>query len=105
MAHFAASRHAVRAKWACLGIWQPEAGRRRADNRCMIVFYWVMAVLIVGTFVPSVLYLVLYAVTGEDACMRRARGLWNYTRLFSLFAGNLLIWGHVIVGLWRIWFS
>jgi hypothetical protein len=71
----------------------------------MIVFYWVMAVLIVGTFVPSVLYLVLYAVTGEDGCMRRARGLWNYTRLFSLLGGNILIWGHVLVGLWGIWFS
>ncbi len=76
-----------------------------ADNRYMTVFYWVMGLLIVGTFVPSVLYLVLYAVTGEDGCMRRARGLWNYTRVLTLFAGNLLIWGHVIVGLWRIWFS
>jgi len=70
----------------------------------MTVFYWVMGVLIVGTLVPSVLYLVLYAVTGEDGCMRRARGLWNYTRLLTLFAGNILIWGHVLVGLWRIWF-
>jgi hypothetical protein len=77
---------------------------RGTDNDCMTVFYWVMGVLVVGTFVPSVLYLVLYAVTGEDGCMRRARGLWNYTRLLTLFAGNILIWGHVIVGLWRIWF-
>jgi hypothetical protein len=37
--------------------------------------------------------------------MRRARGLWNYTRLFSLLGGNILIWGHVLVGLWGIWFS
>jgi hypothetical protein len=81
-----------------------EAWRHRADNGRMIVFYWVMGVLIVGTFVPSVLYLVLYAVTGEDGCIRRARGLWNYSRLLTLFAGNILIWGHVIVGLWRIWF-
>ena len=58
----------------------------------MTVFYWVMGVLIAGTFVPSVLYLVLYASTGEDGCLRRARGL----------GGNILIWGHVIVGLWRI---
>ena len=76
-----------------------------ADNRPMTVFYWVMGILIVGTFVPSVLYLVLYAVTGEDGCLRRARGLWNYTRLFTLMAGNILIWGHVVVGLWSIWFS
>ena len=36
---------------------------------------WASAVqsLIVGTFVPSVLYLALYAATGEDGCLRRAR--------------------------------
>jgi hypothetical protein len=77
---------------------------RGTDNVAMTVFYWVMGVLIVGTFVPSVLYMVLYAVTGEDGCLRRARGLWNYTRLLSLLGGNILIWGHVLVGLWRIWF-
>ncbi len=71
----------------------------------MTVFYWVMGVLIVCTFVPSVLFLVLYAATGEDGCLRRARGLWNYSRLFTLLAGNILIWGHVIVGLWNIWAS
>jgi hypothetical protein len=70
----------------------------------MTVFYWVMGVLIVGTFVPSVLYLVLYAVTGEPACMDRARALWNVSRVLSLLAVNLLIWGHVAVGLWNIWF-
>lgn len=70
----------------------------------MTVFYWVMGVLIVGTFVPSALYIVLYGVTGEDACLRRARGFWSFTRVFALFGFNLLIWGHVIVGLWRIWF-
>jgi hypothetical protein len=70
----------------------------------MTVFYWVMGVLIVGTFVPSILYLVLYAVTGRQECARRARALWNYTRLFSMLGMNILIWGHVLVGLWRIWF-
>ncbi len=70
----------------------------------MKIFYWVMGVLIVGTFVPSLSYMVLYAVTGEPACASRARALWNVTRVLSLLAGNLLIWGHVIVGLWQIWF-
>jgi hypothetical protein len=70
----------------------------------MTVFYWVMAVLIVGTLVPSVLFLILYAVTGEDGCLTRARTLFNFTRVFSLLGVNILIWGHVIVGLWRIWF-
>jgi hypothetical protein len=70
----------------------------------MTVFYGVMAVLIFGTLVPSVLYLVLYAVTGEHACLSRARTLWALTRVFTLFGINLLIWGHVAVGLWNIWF-
>lgn len=70
----------------------------------MTIFYWVMAVLVVGTFVPSAFFLVLYVVTGEDACASRARTLFMYTRLFTMLGLNILIWGHVIVGLWRIWF-
>ncbi|MBI3156749.1 MAG: hypothetical protein HYZ20_15275 [Burkholderiales bacterium] len=70
----------------------------------MTIFYWLMGVLIVGTFVPSVFYLMLYAVTGEHACQRRAKALWNVSRVLTLFGINLLIWGHVVVGLWRIWF-
>lgn len=69
----------------------------------MTTFYWVMGVLIVGTFVPSVLYLLLYAATGEEACIRRARALWNFTRVLALVGFNVLIWGHVAVGLWQIW--
>jgi len=70
----------------------------------MTVFYWAMGLLIVGTFLPSVLYLVLYVVTGEAACAIRARTLWNFTRVLTLLGTNILLWGHVIVGLWRIWF-
>jgi len=69
----------------------------------MTVFYWVMGVLVVGTLVPSLLYWVLYAVTGEPACARRASTLWNVSRVFTLVSFNLLIWGHVVVGLWQIW--
>jgi hypothetical protein len=70
----------------------------------MTAFYWVMGVLIVGTFVPSVLYLLLYATTGEQTCLRRAQALWNVSRVFSLLGFNLLVWGHVVYGLWGIWF-
>lgn len=70
----------------------------------MKIFYWVMGVLIVGTLAPSVMYLVLYMVTGQEACASRARALWNISRVLTLFAVNLLIWGHVVVGLWHIWF-
>ncbi|MBL8331807.1 MAG: hypothetical protein JNM08_01815 [Rubrivivax sp.] len=70
----------------------------------MKIFYWVMGVLILGTFVPSVVLLLLYAVSGNDVYARRAKGFWTVTRLFSLFALNILIWGHVLVALWQIWF-
>jgi hypothetical protein len=71
----------------------------------MTIFYWAMGVLIVGTFLPSALFLLLYAMTGNDVLARRARGFWDVTRVLTLFGFNILIWGHVIVGLWRIWFS
>ena len=70
----------------------------------MTVFYWVMGVLIVGTLVPSVLYMGLYAATGERTCLERASALWNVSRVLALLGVNILIWGHVIVGLWQIWF-
>lgn len=70
----------------------------------MKVFYWAMGLLIVGTFVPSVLLLLLYAVSGNDVYARRAKAFWTVTRVFSLLALNTLIWGHVLVALWQIWF-
>ena len=69
----------------------------------MTAFYWVMGVLIVGTFIPSVIFMLLYATTGEAACLHRARVLWNVSRVFGLFGFNILVWGHVVYGLWRIW--
>lgn len=70
----------------------------------MKIFYWVMGVLIVGTFVPSVLCLLVYLITGIDLWSRRARGFWNTSKVFAMLALNILIWGHVAVGLWQIWF-
>ncbi len=70
----------------------------------MVVFYWVMGVLVVGTFAPSVFFFLLYAATGRDALARRAKTLWNFTGVFAMFGMNILIWGHVLVALWHIWF-
>lgn len=70
----------------------------------MKVFYWVMSVLIVGTFVPSVFFLLIYAATGRHEASARARVFWNFTRVFALFGFNILIWGHVVYGLYEIWF-
>ena len=71
----------------------------------MTIFYWVMGVLIAGAFTPSLLFFVLYLVLGEDKHARRARGFWTATRLFGMLGANVLIWGHVVVGLWHIWFK
>ncbi|MDH4053472.1 MAG: hypothetical protein OEU93_18040 [Rubrivivax sp.] len=70
----------------------------------MVVFYWIVGVLVIGTFTPSVFFLALYAATGEPACAQRARALWNMTGVFAMLGLNVLIWGHVLVALWRIWF-
>lgn len=57
----------------------------------MVAFYWVMGVLIVGTFVA-----VRAVPQGEPGCPpRRAKALWNFTRVLTLFGVNLLIWGHI----------
>lgn len=68
----------------------------------MKVFYWLMAILIAGTFVPSALYLALFLFTGEEVALDRARKLWNLSRAFTLLAVNLLIWGHVAVAAWSL---
>jgi len=78
-------------------------GRRSGtDNRPMNVFYWVMGSLIIGTLLPSVMYILLYAATGERGCLNRARVLWNFSRVLALLGFNILVWGHVIVGLWSL---
>lgn len=71
----------------------------------MIVFYWVMGLILVGTLAPALLYFVLYLVTGEREAERRGRAFWNATRVFILLGFNTLVWGHVLVGLWGIWFG
>ena len=70
----------------------------------MTAFYWVMSGLIVSTLLPSVIYMMLYAGTGEAACLRRAQALWNISRVLTLLSFNLLIWGHVLAALWHIKF-
>ena len=70
----------------------------------MTAFYWLMGTLVVGTLLPSLMFLLLYAFTGERVPLERARVLWNVSRVFTLLSFNLLVWGHVLVGLWRIWF-
>ena len=70
----------------------------------MKIFYWVMGVLTVATFVPSVAYILLYAVTGEDGCLRRARALFGWAKMFGLLGFNIGIWGHVLVAVWRMVF-
>ncbi|MES2958083.1 MAG: hypothetical protein V4792_07835 [Pseudomonadota bacterium] len=68
----------------------------------MIAFYWVMATLTVATVLPSALFMLLYAFTGEEGCLRRARTLWGWAKMLGLLGFNLGIWGHVAVGAWRL---
>ena len=70
----------------------------------MKIFYWVMGVLVAGTFVPSALFFILYLLGGNAEHGRRAAAFWTATRLFGMFGLNILIWGHVAVTLWYIWF-
>ena len=82
-------------------------GRRAAaarNNQAMKIFYWVMGLLIAGTLLPSALFMLLYAITGNDVLARRASGFWAFARVLALFGFNFLVWGHVIVNLWQIWF-
>ncbi|MBW8846901.1 MAG: hypothetical protein JF607_18205 [Burkholderiales bacterium] len=68
----------------------------------MTVFYWLMGLLIVGTFCPSALYMGIYVFTGEDEALQRARKLWGFLRLFTLLAFNVTLWGHVVVAAWQL---
>ncbi len=70
----------------------------------MVIFYSVMAVLIVSTLLPSVFFLLLYALRGDTDHADKARTLWNFSKLFTMVGVNLLIWGHVAAGLWQVWF-
>jgi hypothetical protein len=70
----------------------------------MTYFYWTMAVLTIATFIPSAFFMILYAATGEDGCLRRAKALWSYSKVFGLLGFNIGIWGHVLVGLWDLIF-
>ncbi|HVK31102.1 MAG TPA: hypothetical protein VM845_01190 [Burkholderiaceae bacterium] len=67
----------------------------------MTYFYWTMAGLTVASFLPCLLYIVLYAVTGEEACARRAKLFWNSAKVFGLLGFNVGVWGHVVVALWN----
>ncbi len=70
----------------------------------MTYFYWTMAVLTISTFIPSAFFMVLYAATGEDGCLRRARAFWGFAKLFGLVGFNVGVWGHVLIGLWSVIF-
>lgn len=68
----------------------------------MTVFYWVMGSLVVLTLLPSIMYILLYAFTGEEACARRARILFDLGKAFALAAFNVGVWGNVAVAVWDL---
>lgn len=68
----------------------------------MTFFYWLMAVVMAATLVPSLLYLGIYLFTGADEALERAAKLWNFTRAFTLLGFNIMLWGHVVVAVWQL---
>jgi len=66
-------------------------------------FYAVMGALVVLTLLPSLVYILLYAFTGEEGCARRASMLFNLGKVFALAAFNIAIWGNVAVAVWGLW--
>jgi hypothetical protein len=71
----------------------------------MTIFYWTMAGLTVATMPPSLMHGLLYATTGEVACARRAKMLFNAAKLFALLGFNIDIWGHVAVAIGHLLFG
>jgi hypothetical protein len=71
----------------------------------MTIFYWVMGSLVAITALPSLIFFLLYLATGEDGARERAARLFQWTKVFGLTFFNVGIWGHVVVGLYHIWFK
>lgn len=68
----------------------------------MRFFYWSMAVIMLGTLLPSAIYMGVYVFTGADEALNRARKFWNFLRVFTLLAFNITVWGNVAVGVWQL---
>ncbi len=68
----------------------------------MNFFYGFMAFLMAATLLPSILFLVLYFITGEEVALQRATKMWNYLRAFTLLGFNITVWGNVLVGAWQL---
>lgn len=68
----------------------------------MTFFYWLMAAVMVATLLPSAFFMGVYVFTGEDGAFQRARSLWTFLRVFTLACFNVMLWGHVIVGVWQL---
>jgi hypothetical protein len=69
----------------------------------MIVFYWVAGILLALTALPSAFFFVLYIVSGEDGCQRRATMFYRWAALVALTTFNIVIFKHVIGTLIDIW--
>jgi hypothetical protein len=70
----------------------------------MKIFYWVMGCLVVGMFAPSLLFFIQYVATGDRVAGERARTFWNFTGVFAMLSLNILIWGHLALALFQMWF-
>ena len=57
----------------------------------MTFFYWLMALVMLATLMPSALYMGIYVFTGADEALQR-----------TLAGFNVMLWGHVLVAVWSL---
>jgi hypothetical protein len=69
----------------------------------MTVFYWIAGILLALTALPSAFFFVLYIMSGEEGCQRRAAAFYRWAALVALTTFNIVIFKHVIGTLIDIW--
>jgi hypothetical protein len=69
----------------------------------MTVLYWVSGILLALTALPSAFFFLLYIMSGEDGCQRRAVAFYRWAALVALATFNIVIFKHVIGTLIDIW--
>lgn len=70
----------------------------------MTIMFWVSLVLTIGTLIPSVMYWMLYASTGEAVARQRAVGFFRFAVVIVLGTFNIWIFARVGGALKDIWF-
>lgn len=76
-----------------------------APSPPMIVFYWIAGIAFGLTALPAAFFFALYIISGEDGCQRRAVKCYRWASTIFLFSFNVILWKHVILGFWALFFG